>query len=103
MLPVPPKCKGGQLDRGYFVFGPVRVLLLFLAGLAVILVLQVSVGPAIDAPVALVGSLGLIAGLALQLDLPSLGNVDLQLLVEDDALLGKVDAGPELSRGQRIR
>ena len=79
-----------------------RVFLLLLAGRTFVLVFQVGVGPAIDAAVALVGNLGFVAGLALQLDLPSLGNVDLQLLVENDALVGKVGAGPKLARGQRI-
>ena len=58
--------------------------------------------PAIDAAITFVGDLGLIAGLALELYLARLGDVDLQLLVEHDAFFGEAVAGPKLARSQRF-
>ncbi len=44
---------------------------------------------------------GVVTRLGLQLDLAVFGDVDLQLLVENDSLLREVIAGPELARSQR--
>ena len=58
--------------------------------------------PAINATVALIGDLRVRAGLALEFDLAGLGNVDFKLLVEHDAAILEVVAGPELTGSKRV-
>ena len=55
----------------------------------------------INAPVALLGYLGFVSRLGLQLEQAVFGDVNLQLLIEYDALLGEVEAGPELAGSER--
>ena len=92
-----PALEGGQLDGWNVVVAWPSSFSSCLSSSS----FRLRVGPAVDAAVALVGDLGIVARLGLQLDLAVLGDVDLQLLVENDSLLREVVAGPELAGSER--
>src|SRR5271165_4275553 len=67
-----------------------------------ILVLEVGMGPAIDAPVTFIRHFGIVTGPGLQLYMTRLRNIDFLLLVQHDARLREVIARPEMVGRQRI-
>ena len=68
----------------------------------VLIVVQMGMCPAVDATVAFVPDFRIRAWLALEIDLPRLRHIDLELLVEHDAAVFEVITDPELSRRKRV-